>query len=220
MTRVVGVDGAPGGWVAVAMEGGRVVGAAYHASFASLLEVEAAAEAVAVDMPIGLPESAPWRRLADGAAKKFIEPLASSVFVVAPQVVFDADSYADAVEKCHELGIGGISQQAWALRHKIAEVGACLPDSRVHEVHPEVSFAAMNGGFLAHGKRTWNGHHERRRILAATGIDLSVHLGNLGRAGVDDVLDAAAAAWTADRIARGVADSLPANVTAGPRISY
>ena len=75
MTRVVGVDGAPGGWVAVALEDGRVVGAAYHASFASLLEAEASAQVVAVDMPIGLPESAPWRRLADGAAKEFIGPL-------------------------------------------------------------------------------------------------------------------------------------------------
>ena len=202
------------------MEDGRVVGAAYHASIASLLEAEASARVVAVDMPIGLPESAPWRRLADGAAKEFIGPLASSVFVVAPQVVFDAETYADAVTRCRELGVGGISQQAWALRPKIAEVAACLPDARLHEVHPEVSFAAMNGGFLANGKRTWNGHQERRRILAAAGIDLSMDLGNLGRAGVDDVLDAAAAAWTASRIAGGDAKSLPANVTAGPRIWY
>ena len=135
-------------------------------------------------------------------------------------MVFDADSYADAVEKCHELGIGGISQQAWALRHKIAEVAACLPDFRVHEVHPEVSFAAMSGGFLAHGKRTWNGHQERRRILAAGGIELSMDLGDLGRAGVDDVLDAAAAAWTASRIAGGVAKWLPADATGDPRIWY
>ena len=220
MHRVVGIDGAPGGWIAVAMEDGQVVGAAYHASFALLLEAEASALVVAVDMPVGLPEAAPWRRLADGAAKEFIGPLRSSVFVVAPQVVFDADTYADAVTRCRKLGIGGISQQAWALRHKIAEVAACLPDPRVHEVHPEVSFAAMNEGFLTHGKRTWNGHEERRRILAAAGIDLSMDLGSLGRAGVDDVLDAAAAAWTASRIAGGDAKWLPADATDDPRIWY
>ena len=78
----------------------------------------------------------------------------------------------------------------------------------------------MNGGFLAHGKRTWNGHQERRRILAAAGIDLSMDLGSLGRAGVDDVLDAAAAAWTASRIAGGDAKWLPADATDDPRIWY
>ncbi len=58
--------------------------------------------------------------------------------------------------RCHDLGLPGISQQAWALRRKIREV-AVSADSRVFEVHPEVSFAAMRGAALRYSKRTWNG---------------------------------------------------------------
>lgn len=220
MPRVIGVDGAPGGWVAVAIENGRISDARSYKSFSTLLQAEAATRVVAVDMPIGLPTASAWPRAADQAARDFIGPLRSSVFVVPPQEVFETLTHAGAVARCRELGIGGISQQAWALRQKIAEVAAGSSDERVHEVHPEVSFAAMNGAFLTFGKRTWNGHQERRRILAATGIGLPDDLGYLGRAGVDDVLDAVAAAWTADRIAHGIASWLPTDAAIGPRIWY
>jgi len=50
----------------------------------------------------------------------------------------------------------------------------------------------------------------RAALLAAAGITLTADLGPAGRvAGVDDVLDAAAAAWTARRVAAGHAVSLP-----------
>ena len=51
----------------------------------------------------------------------------------------------------------------------------------------------------------------RRRLLAAQGIELTGDLGLSGlQAGVDDVLDAAAVAWTARRLAGGKARRLPA----------
>jgi predicted RNase H-like nuclease len=68
----------------------------------------------------------------------------------------------------------------------------------------------MNGGFLTESKRTWNGHQQRRELLARRGVELSAGLGAAGQAGADDVLDAAAAAWTALRVANGTAECLPA----------
>jgi predicted RNase H-like nuclease len=49
----------------------------------------------------------------------------------------------------------------------------------------------------------------RRLALAAAGIVVPDELGEAGTVPVDDVLDAAAAAWTADRIGRGEAISVP-----------
>ena len=49
----------------------------------------------------------------------------------------------------------------------------------------------------------------RRTLLARHGIQLPDHLGDAGEAGPDDVLDAAAAAWSAQRIATGHASRLP-----------
>jgi len=218
---VVGVDGTRDGWVAIRLAGTDPVGAASYADFGALLTHEAGASVVAVDMPIGLPTAHAWPRQADLAARTFIGRMRSSVFVVPPREALEAPTHADAVRACRDAGVPGVSQQAFALRHKIFEVAQYSADSRVHEVHPEASFAAMHGAPLRHGKRTWNGYHERLALIAAAGIRLPDDLGDFGRAGVDDVLDAIAAGWTAWRIAAGVARCLPADAPVGAaRIWY
>jgi predicted RNase H-like nuclease len=83
-------------------------------------------------------------------------------------------------------------------------------DSRVYEVHPEVSFVQANSGMaLRWAKASWNGVTLRRRILADHGIVLPDDLGETGAAGIADLLDAAIAAWSAARIAGGKAEAMP-----------
>ncbi|WP_442914336.1 DUF429 domain-containing protein [Kribbella sp. NBC_00709] len=68
----------------------------------------------------------------------------------------------------------------------------------------------MAGRPLSHPKSTWAGGEERRRLLAAAGMTVVGDIGFAGEvAGVDDVLDAAAAAWTARRYAEGRARAYP-----------
>lgn len=63
---------------------------------------------------------------------------------------------------------------------------------------------------MAYPKKSWNGQMERRFLLASEGIVLPDQLvGASGEIPVDDVLDAAAMAWTARRVAEGRAESLP-----------
>ncbi len=82
-------------------------------------------------------------------------------------------------------------------------------DSRFHEVHPEVSFRAMNDGRpLGNRKKSAGGALERLRLLGRHGIELN-GLSFAASASLDDVLDASAAAWSADRIARSQARTLP-----------
>jgi predicted RNase H-like nuclease len=52
-------------------------------------------------------------------------------------------------------------------------------------------------------------------VLAAAGIVVPTDIGEAGRAGADDVLDAAAAAWSAGRIARGEARCFPHGAAPG-----
>jgi predicted RNase H-like nuclease len=104
-----------------------------------------------------------------------------------------------------------VSAQAWSLAVKMLDVEpawVAAPD-RVFEVHPELSFAAMRGAPLEQAKRTWAGMRARVELLATVGIVLPDDLGAAGRAGVDDVLDAAAVAWSAARLARGAAACVP-----------
>lgn len=109
------------------------------------------------------------------------------------------------------MGVSAPSIQAFGLRASIFEAEElAAEDWRVIEVHPEVSFCAMAGRPPTHSKKSWNGVMERIRLLAAAGCGIQSHIGAAGVAGVDDVLDACAAAWSAERYRTGEAISLPA----------
>ncbi len=85
-------------------------------------------------------------------------------------------------------------------------------DDRIIEVHPEVSFCAMKGRPLLHPKKSWNGQMERRSLLHDRRIEIPDLPGEPGKVPPDDVLDAAAASWTAWRVATGGAKVFPASL--------
>ena len=159
-------------------------------------------------MPIGLPER---ERDADREARRSVGPRWASVFMTPPAAVLAAPDYAQANAIATDL-LGGkrISQQAFALRRTIDIVNRiAAKDARLIEVHPEVSFRILAGEPVQFAKTTWNGQKLRARLLAEQGIELSDDLGEAGSVPVADVLDAAVAAWSARRWARGDAQSLP-----------
>jgi predicted RNase H-like nuclease len=106
----------------------------------------------------------------------------------------------------------GVSMQAFRLKPKVFQVEDWARDApvRVVEVHPEVCFARLAGAPLTARKSTWAGAELRRALLAGAGIRLAGDLGPAGAsAGVDDVLDAGAAAWAARQVLRGLARPIP-----------
>ena len=208
MKTVVGVDAYRGGWVTVALHNGLVEGCGAYTRFEKLLNDHSDASVVGVDIPIGLPVSG--AREADKLARTFIGPRRNSVFPPPPRSMLEAGTYRAALDLARELGVAGVSKQSFGLAPKMLEVdGIARRDKRVLEVHPEVSFRAMAGQPLTWSKKSWNGASMRRMVLAQHDIVLPDDLGVAGLAAVDDVLDAAAAAWTAYRISRGKAASLP-----------
>lgn len=161
-------------------------------------------------MPIGLPTAG--RRQADVAAKALLMARRGSVFDVPVRSALVAATHALATSESVRVTGTGISQQAYALAAKIFEVEGWLAEAPcpVFEVHPEVSFTEMMGAPPSATKKSWAGLVERRAALAEAGITLE-HIGDgaARRAGVDDMVDAAAAAWTARRLLNGTARSLP-----------
>jgi predicted RNase H-like nuclease len=209
---VLGIDACgKHGWVGVGLTtDGTYAGSLVEARIDVLIERAGDVRAIGVDMGLGLLETG-WRR-ADLEAKARLGVRRSSVFLVAPRAVWQEADYAAAAERCRELTGSGLSRQAWGLAPKLLEARACwLRDpERIHEVHPELSFQALAGGTpLSHAKKTWRGQHLRRALLAGAGIALPGELGEADRIPADDVLDAAAAAWSARRIALGTAERLP-----------
>jgi predicted RNase H-like nuclease len=209
---VLGVDGCPDGWVAVAPDEdrARVYSAATLAAVIAQAGQDGPVVVVAVDIPIGLPDHGP--RQADLLARERLGRRRSSLFLTPVRAALELGDYAAAVAVQRATTGQGFSRQAFGLRSKVLEVDLLLHDGGrpLLEVHPELAFTTLAGAPLATGKKTWAGAVERQRLLAAAGIVLDGDLGPTpGRAGVDDVLDAGAAAWTALRFRDGRAESLP-----------
>ena len=210
--RVLGIDGCKDGWIAVALED--EFAGTYFAddirALVSMAEADGHAGTVAIDMPIGLPDAG-YRR-ADVLARAELGARWPSIFMTPVREALLAGDYATASATNRALTGHGISRQAFGLRQKILQIDQWVHASpvRVVETHPELCFARLAGAPLAVRKSTWEGARLRSELLSGAGITLPSDLGTAGaHAGVDDVLDAAAAAWAARRVLRGAAQAIP-----------
>jgi predicted RNase H-like nuclease len=217
MSYCLGVDGAKSGWIAV-WNAGEGLDFDVYASAAHVVGMHPKAEVIAVDIPMGLSDSGP--RSPDVLARKFVGGRrSSSVFSSPVRGVLDSESREEASRRHREIDGRGFGAQAFGILPKIREWDSLLRmDDRarriVREIHPEVCFAALGGnGGLAEPKKSAEGAARRAAILSRYFGQSSVNelLGRVpkSRAAADDVLDALAALWSAHRIARGIAESLP-----------
>ena len=208
--RVAGVDGCRAGWVAFKVEVPALTTSVDVADLREVLDTRPADLAcVGIDIPIGLLEGP---RACDKAARKLLgQPRGSSVFPAPCRPALGAQTYAEA-SSINRQKIGrGLSQQAWGIAPKIKQVDDAITSECqrwAFEVHPEVCFWALNQHRpMAHNKKTQEGIAERIALLRRVFPEIETHLANRpARVGADDLLDAAAAAWTALRWHRNEAE--------------
>ncbi len=118
-SAVLGVDGCPGGWIGALVSGPSVTWLLLPDA-AAVLAVEA--DAVGIDIPIGLPDVGP--RACDVAARARLGARRSSVFPAPVRAVLAASSYADARARSVAAAGCSLSAQAWNLVPRIADVDA------------------------------------------------------------------------------------------------
>lgn len=220
MTVIGGVDGCKAGWIRLECEAdGRDVSARLFVDAASLFgDIERFA-VVTIDIPIGLPESG--ARECDVAARRLIQPRGSSVFPAPVRAVLAARSYPDACELSLKACGKSLSKQAFAILPKIREVDAVLCQAnedvrrRVREVHPEVCFRVWNGAPMMEPKKAGLGFTTRLVLVESRFGGQFARVRRQvarGDASDDDILDAFAALWTAERVSQGTASRLPGAV--------
>jgi predicted RNase H-like nuclease len=206
--KAIGLDACKHAWVAATLDSGNLTSIEVVGDLQDFLARSSGASAIGIDIPIGLPEASP--RPADVDARRFVGKRWQSVFLTPPRPALDCATHAEATATSIELTGLGMSRQSYGLREKIFEVDRLYAAvSNLYEVHPEVSFRAMAGRKLDYSKKSWNGLAERLKLLERAGIAPSLEEQLNGNAAPDDVLDAVAAAWTANRIAKGEAGTLP-----------
>jgi predicted RNase H-like nuclease len=213
--RVVGVDGCKEGWVAVVLQEGRTLEAGYFQTIEQVIAAHSSAAAIGVDIPIGYPVRG--SRQADLQARHRLGTVRGrSVFDTCPPWAIAQDSYEATQREAERRRARGEavacpSKQSWALKRKMLEVERIARTNvLVYEVHPELSFWAMRQQKpILESKRTWAGFWIRLRLLEEQGIRIPDDIDNGELCGIDDVLDAAAVAWSAHRIATRTAGFFP-----------
>ena len=228
---IAGVDGCPAGWICLTRDQptGRLDAAVYP-NAATLIARRPQPEVLAIDIPIGSPDAG--ERSCDTEARRLLgRPRGSSVFPAPIRQAIDAGTYEAACQITTQADGRGVSKQTWAIIPKIRQIDQLLnvdpvARDRFHEVHPEICFWAWNERCaMAHNKRSCEGRTERRALIDA-------HFGPLAACQVrqqfrtrdvadDDIHDAFAALWTAERIIAGqavVIPEVPAVDSAGRRM--
>jgi predicted RNase H-like nuclease len=224
MPGVVGVDGCPGGWIAVRWDpdNADTADVVLTATFAEVLALTAGV--IAVDMPIGLPaRRGPGGRHCDTAARAVLGARQSSLFAVPSRAAVMTADYREAcaVAAATSDPPRMVAKQCFYLFPKIREIDALMTPAlqvRVVESHPEVAFWAMHGDTpLPLPKKLKPGLDLRRRLLTAAGLPIAALEAQARemprppsvRFRPDDLLDAAACAWVAAAVANGTARTFP-----------
>ncbi len=212
---VVGMDGCPAGWLSISVKlRSHQTSVQVYRNFRDILSHSQNVKQIAIDIPIGLSISGP--RECDLIARRLLgKPRSSSVFPPPVRAAIIGSSYlqASAINR-RECG-KGLTVQASAIRGKIKDVDdvmTCEMQSWIHEVHPELCFWAMNDYKpMRYSKRRAPGREERQKLLSSWCPSIKGHISELVHAcaNVDDLFDAASAAWTAERIATSKARRIP-----------
>ena len=190
--RIAGVDGCRDGWVVASSDGIEVV--------SSLASIWSSFDIIGIDMPIGLPPT--FARVSEHQARRFLSPRGSTVFPTPPRRLLACATYDEANALGKRLFGKGLTKQAFNLFPKLRELDALVTvddEDRAVEIHPECAFREIAGRALA-PKRSAEGRAQRVALLEPIvgAIDVRVR-----GARADDVLDAVAVRWSAERFARG-----------------
>jgi len=232
---LAGVDGCPGGWLAVVgRPDGAVMPPRVVTRFADIAFGDERPAIVAVDVPIGLPGQSPaGGRVAECEVRPLLGDRKSSVFRIPSRRAVEASVAAEPADARERFFAAcalaretsddrkGFAKQGFYILDKVAEVDAFLRRHtdyvpRVFETHPELAFVMMNGGkALELPKKVKSrvnppGLELRRDLLVRAGIDAGLASMTAPKgAGDDDLIDALACLVTARRLFRGEARSWP-----------
>jgi threonine dehydratase len=197
--------------------------------FADVLTAPEAPVAVAVDIPIGLPDCSEQQgRAPERVVRPLLGPRKSSVFRVPsrsavyagvdPAIPDQKERYVNAcrVARATSEDRKAFSKQGFFLFSKIVEVDQLLTQerlvARVVETHPELAFLRLNDGLpVRESKKSEAGRVRRRQLLRRAGFSsLEVKRPPPDGAKDDDVLDALVCALIARHVHTGTARSFPA----------
>jgi len=216
MPRVLGVDGARGGWVFASLS------PALELTFSSSIESffashQEACQCILIDMIMGLPFS-PETLRPEAMIHDLLGRHSASIFRVPCRASVYAENITDMYRLHETIMHQKLTPFSINLIPKIKELDIWLRyhqemQSVIFESHPESAFELLNSERLKHSKHTKDGLQERFELLRSRIPDLSLPslqaFSKQHRLPLDDVLDAIVLAYTAELYLSGQARLIP-----------
>tara|TARA_B100000686_G_C16525523_1_gene829538 strand:+ start:191 stop:910 length:720 start_codon:yes stop_codon:yes gene_type:complete len=223
MVWIAGADGCKAGWFRVSLETqSRDLQYLCAKNVRDLFQYKPHPSLLGLDIPIGLPEKG--NRKCDLGARALLHTnRKSSVFPAPIRAALNARTYEEACGITKQKSGKKISKQTFFLFPKIKEVDQFLQQKKgyrkdIIEVHPEVSFWKWAGRTMEFSKKKKSGKEERLHLIskqfgseALERARAALNKEKFRKKDVadDDILDAYAALWTAERCFQGIADVVP-----------
>ena len=216
MKEIFGIDGCRFGWV-VAEEKTKGDLSIQLIESLNYLESVISKKAIAgIDIPLAIHEKG--FRMADAEARVLLKSRASTIFSAPAKETLLSDNYNDACAINESICGKKISKQSWFLFSKIKEARTIFCQAhkkiKLYEVHPELSFMAMNDmRVIELGKKTDEGFKMRHKLgkKLFSKFDFEQTRANFKRCDVadDDILDAIAVLWSTQKIVANIASYVP-----------
>jgi predicted RNase H-like nuclease len=175
MTTFCGADWAGHGWVTATSTGDGPPDIGYQPTVYDVWKSLAGDRRLAIDIPIGL--TTDGRRHCDLEARRVLQTRGNSLFYTPTREAVYETNLELAKDAQEHLDFS-VQNQVWSLVPRIREVdrfiqatAETLDQHQVIETHPEVAFAALNGGLpMERSKKEELGGGERLAALEETSL--------------------------------------------------
>lgn len=218
--KTVGIDGCKAGWIAISLDE-ESAGYWVIRSDEELKETFEKYDRIFIDIPIGIADDE-YVRTCDEQLRKELGPdYSSSVFNPPIRSALYAPTYAEACMQSYSVTDKKVSLQSWNISPKIRVVDQLLQEDarlkdKVFESHPEMVFKRLNGGSTIYQKKqTSKGLKHRLKLLKDRDDHVADFYRNIkeeyrrNEVEEDDIVDAMALAYAAQKSENGTLLSLP-----------
>ena len=219
MSNIIGIDGCRAGWIAANIMNNHDLGFHIIENLDDGYLKQSNLSHIGIDIPLELAFSG--NRPAETEARTLLKKRACTIFSPPTLKALSEKNYIDACDVNFQECGRRISKQSWNLFPKIKEAQKFVENNlisklEVFEIHPELSFMAMNDmNLIEASKKTEIGKKIRIKLIQKFFPSFSfesvrdqykkyqVH--------DDDILDSISIVWSTQRIVDNIAQSVPKN---------
>ena len=217
MSSVIGIDGCKAGWITTKIQENKSISFHLIENLNDGYLERCNVSHIGIDVPLQL--SRMGKRFAEIEARSLLKNRACTIFSPPTLNALKAKNYMDACEVNFKECGKRISKQSWNLFPKIKESQEFLKNKLikklgVFEVHPELSFMAMNDMHLIQAsKKTDIGKEIRIKLIQKFFPEFSFELVRnkykKNQVLDDDILDSVSVLWSTQRIVDNIAKFVP-----------